>query len=61
MQAVGAAVRVAVQLPLDARAIASSAAGNGGNGPFVRGELDDALEPELALDVLDRLARLVRA
>ena len=29
-------------------------------GPLVRGELDDALEPELALYLLLRLARLVR-
>ena len=28
--------------------------------PLVRGELDDALQPELALHRLDRLARLVR-
>src|SRR6185436_12850510 len=28
--------------------------------PFVRRQLDDPLEPELALDLLDRLPRLVR-
>ena len=28
--------------------------------PLVRGELDDAVEPELALHLLDRLSRLVR-
>src|SRR5207237_5085392 len=56
---VGATVRVAVQLgraPLDRLA-------RGRERPeraFVRGKLDDALEPELALHLLDRLARLVR-
>ena len=44
----------------EARAIASCAAGNGPYWTFVRRELDDALEPELALDLLDRFSGLVR-
>ena len=44
-----------------ARAIASSAAGSGAERPLVGRELDHVLEAELALDVLDRASRLVRA
>src|SRR5205823_10921777 len=56
---VGAAVRVAVQLgraPLDRLARFRERP----ERAFVRGELDDSVEPELALHLLDRLARLVR-
>ena len=58
VQPVAAAVRVAVQVPgsaverLERRRERAERA-------FVRGELDHAREPELALDVLDGLARLV--
>src|SRR5207247_390377 len=58
-QAVGTAVGVAVQLAgaaLDRLARLRQRA----EGALVRRQLDDALEPELALDLLDRLARLVR-
>ena len=54
-----AAVRVAVEL--ERRALDRLLRGRERPvRPLVRGELDDALEPELALDLLDRLARLVR-
>ena len=56
----GAAVRVAVQLARRRAASASSAAGNGPNGPSFDASLTTALEPELALHLLDRLAGLVR-
>ena len=55
---VGATVRVAVQLgraPLDRLARLRE----GAVRALVRGELDDALEPELPLHLLDRLAGLV--
>ena len=58
-QAIGAAVGVAVQLvgaTLDRLARPRERP----ERPFVRRQLDDALEPELALDLLDRLPRLVR-
>ena len=54
-----AAVRVAVQL--GERAVERlEGRRNGPNGALVGGELDAAGEAELALDLLDRLARLVR-
>ncbi len=58
-QPVRPAVGVAVQLA--DRALERLDRGRkGAELPFVRGELDDPLEPELALDLLDRLPRLVR-
>jgi hypothetical protein len=58
-EAVRAAVRVAVQLP--ARALqCSERRRHGPVGPLVRRELDHPLEAELPLDLLDRLAGLVR-
>ena len=60
MQPVGAAVRVAVQLAGAARDRLERR-GKRPERALVRRELDDALEPELALHLLDGLARLVRA
>src|SRR5262249_40123924 len=57
-QPVDAAVGVAVELACGALHRLERSPGRW-ERPFVRGELDDPLEPELALDVLDRLARLV--
>src|SRR5204862_1088807 len=57
--AVRAAVGIAVQL-LDAAGKRLAGRGEGPEGPLVRRELDDALEPELALDLFDRLPGLVR-
>jgi hypothetical protein len=55
---VGAAVGVAVQLA--GGALERLERGwNRPVGPLVRGELDDPLQAELALDLLDRLARFV--
>ena len=59
-QAVRAAVRVAVQARRRSAADRLERLRERAERPFVRGELDDALEPELALHLLDRLARLVR-
>ena len=59
VQAVGAAVRVAVQVArrgVERR----QRRGKRPERPLVRRELDDALEPELALALLDRFAGLVR-
>jgi hypothetical protein len=58
-QAVRAAVRVAVQLTAHAFQCLERSR-HGPERPLVRGQLDHALEAELALDLLDRLARLVR-
>ena len=58
-QAVGAAVRVPVQVPRLARERLERL-GKRPVRPLVRGELDHPLEPELALHLLDRLPRLVR-
>ena len=58
-EAPGAAVRVAVELERRARDRLLRLR-EGTVRPLVRGELDDALEAELALHLLDRLARLVR-
>ena len=58
-EALRAAVRIAVQLERRARDRLVRRRERPVR-PLVRGELDDALEPELALDLLDRLARLVR-
>ena len=59
VQPVRAAVRVAVQLARRARHRLERGRERP-ERPLVRRELDDALEPELALHVLDRLPRLVR-
>src|SRR5207237_5432511 len=58
-QAVPAAVRVAVQLVAGPRERLARGRERA-ERPLVRGELDDTLEPELALDLLYRLPRLVR-
>ena len=58
-QPVGAAVGIAVQLrarPLDR----GDSSGERAVDSFVRRELDDAVEAELALHLLDRFAGLVR-
>ena len=57
-QAVRAAVGIAVQLG-GARSHRLERCGKRAERPFVRRQLDDPLEPELALDLFDRLARLV--
>src|SRR5205807_5803910 len=58
-QPVGAAVGVAVQLPR--RALhRGERLWERAQRSLVRGELDDTFEPELPLNLLDRLARLVR-
>jgi hypothetical protein len=46
--------------PSTQRAIASRACGNGPYGPSFDASLTYPLEPELALHLLDRLARFVR-
>src|SRR5581483_5543162 len=51
----GAAVRIAVQI-LDAAGESLDRGGKWSERPLVRGELDAALEAELALHLLDRLA-----
>ena len=59
VQPIRAAVGVAVQVA--GRALERLAGGGERpERPFVRRELDDAVEPELALALLDRLPRLVR-
>ena len=57
-EAVGAAVGIAVQLLGPARERLERLR-EGPERPLVRGQLDHPLEPELTLDLLDRLARLV--
>ena len=58
-QTVGTPVRVAVQLA--GRALERfECLREGAERAFVRGELDHALEAELALHLFDRLPRLVR-
>ena len=59
VQPVAAAVRIAVQLA-DAARERLLGGRERAERAFVRRELDDALEPELALDVLDRLPGLIR-
>src|SRR5581483_8090421 len=59
VQAEGAAVRVAVQVARRALHRLGRSRERAERA-LVRGQLDHALEPELALHVLDRLARLVR-
>src|SRR5207248_11386730 len=58
-QSVRASVRVAVELRRPARDRLERGR-EGRERPLVRRELDHALEAELALDLLDRLPRLVR-
>jgi hypothetical protein len=58
-QPVGAAVGIAVQL-LRFAGQRLQRRGKGAERPLVRSKLDDALEPELALNLLDRLSGLVR-
>ena len=59
VEAVAAAVRIAVEL---GRCLGHrlDRCREGRVGALVRGELHDVLQPELTLDVLDRLPGLVR-
>jgi hypothetical protein len=59
MELEGAAVGIAVQVGNRTRHRLLRG-GERAERPFVRRELDHTLEPELALDVLDGLARLIR-